>query len=217
MRVLIAEDERRVADAVSRGLRREGLAVDVAYDGAEALDKARLNPYDVVILDRDLPSVHGDEVCRSLRAEDESVRVLMLTAAASTNDVVDGLAAGADDYLAKPFAFAELLARVQALGRRAAPALPTVLRSGDIELDPARHTATRGGRPLDLAPKEFGVLEALLAARGAVVSHETLLQHVWDENADPMTNTVRMTVMKLRRKLGDPPAIETVTGAGYRL
>jgi two-component system, OmpR family, response regulator VanR len=217
MRVLIAEDERRVADAVARGLRREGLAVDVAYDGAEALDKARLNPYDVVILDRDLPSVHGDEVCRSLRAEDERVRVLMLTAAARTDDVVDGLAAGADDYLAKPFAFAELIARVQALGRRSAPALPSVLRAGDIELDPARHAASRGGRPLDLAPKEFGVLEALLAARGAVVSHETLLQHVWDENADPMTNTVRMTVMKLRRKLGDPPAIETVTGAGYRL
>jgi two-component system, OmpR family, response regulator VanR len=217
MRVLIAEDERRVADAVARGLRREGLAVDVAYDGAEALDKARLNPYDVVILDRDLPSVHGDEVCRSLRAEDERVRVLMLTAAARTDDVVDGLAAGADDYLAKPFAFAELIARVQALGRRSAPALPSILRAGDIELDPARHAASRGGRPLDLAPKEFGVLEALLAARGAVVSHETLLQHVWDENADPMTNTVRMTVMKLRRKLGDPPAIETVTGAGYRL
>jgi two-component system, OmpR family, response regulator VanR len=217
MRVLIAEDERRVADAVARGLRRDGLAVDVSYDGAEALDKARLNPYDVVILDRDLPGVHGDEVCRALRAEDERVRVLMLTAAASTDDVVDGLAAGADDYLAKPFAFAELLARVQALGRRSAPALPSVLRAGDIELDPARHTASRGGRALDLAPKEFGVLEALLSARGAVVSHEELLQHVWDENADPMTNTVRMTVMKLRRKLGDPPAIETVTGAGYRL
>ena len=217
MRVLVAEDERRVAQALARGLRREGMAVDVAYDGAAALDKARLHPYDVVVLDRDLPLLHGDEVCRSLRADESASRVLMLTAAAGLDDLVDGLALGADDYLAKPFAFAELLARLRALARRSHPALPATLRSGDLELDPARHAVTRAGRPIELTPKEFAVLEALLEAGGAVISNDELVERVWDENADPFTNSVRMAVLRLRRKLGDPPVIETVKGAGYRV
>jgi two-component system, OmpR family, response regulator VanR len=217
MRVLVAEDERKVAQALARGLRREGMAVDLAYDGAAALDKARLHPYDVVVLDRDLPLLHGDEVCRSLRADDTTSRVLMLTAAAGLDDLVDGLALGADDYLAKPFAFAELLARLRALARRSHPALPATLRSGDLELDPARHTVTRAGRPVELTPKEFSVLEALLEAGGAVISNDELVERVWDENADPFTNSVRMAVLRLRRKLGDPPVIETVKGAGYRV
>ena len=217
MRVLVAEDERRVAQALARGLRREGMAVDVAYDGAAALDKARLHPYDVVVLDRDLPLLHGDEVCRSLRADESASRVLMLTAAAGLDDLVGGLALGADDYLAKPFAFAELLARLRALARRSHPALPATLRSGDLELDPARHTVTRAGRPIELTPKEFAVLEALLEAGGAVISNDELVERVWDENADPFTNSVRMAVLRLRRKLGDPPVIETVKGAGYRV
>jgi DNA-binding response OmpR family regulator len=217
VRVLVAEDERKVAQALARGLRREGMAVDVAYDGAAALDKARLHPYDVVVLDRDLPLLHGDEVCRSLRADDTASRVLMLTAAAGLDDLVDGLALGADDYLAKPFAFAELLARLRALARRSHPALPATLRSGDLELDPARHTVTRAGRPIELTPKEFSVLEALLEAGGAVISNDELVERVWDENADPFTNSVRMAVLRLRRKLGDPSVIETVKGAGYRV
>ena len=217
MRVLVAEDERRVAQALARGLRREGMAVDVAYDGAAALDKARLHPYDVVVLDRDLPLLHGDEVCRSLRADESASRVLMLTAAAGLDDLVGGLALGADDYLAKPFAFAELLARLRALARRSHPALPATLRSGDLELDPARHTVRRAGRPIELTPKEFAVLEALLEAGGAVISNDELVERVWDENADPFTNSVRMAVLRLRRKLGDPPVIETVKGAGYRV
>ena len=217
MRVLVAEDERRVADAVARGLRREGMAVDVAYDGSSALDKARLNPYDVVVLDRDLPLLHGDEVCRTLRDEEPDRRVLMLTAASGLDDLVDGLSLGADDYLAKPFAFAELVARLQALARRSNPARPPMLRVGDVELDPARHTVTRGGREVELTPKEFAVLEALMAAGGAVVSNDELVTRVWDENADPFTNSVRMTVLRLRRKLGDPPIVETVKGAGYRV
>ncbi len=215
--MLVAEDERRVAQALARGLRREGMAVDVAYDGAAALDKARLHPYDVVVLDRDLPLLHGDEVCRSLRADESASRVLMLTAAAGLDDLVDGLALGADDYLAKPFAFVELLARLRALARRSHPALPATLRSGDLELDPARHTVTRAGRPIELTPKEFAVLEALLEAGGAVISNDELVERVWDENADPFTNSVRMAVLRLRRKLGDPPVIETVKGAGYRV
>jgi len=217
VRVLVAEDERRVAQALARGLRREGMAVDVAYDGAAALDKARLHPYDVVVLDRDLPLLHGDEVCRSLRADESASRVLMLTAAAGLDDLVGGLALGADDYLAKPFAFAELLARLRALARRSHPALPATLRSGDLELDPARHAVTRAGRPIELTPKEFAVLEALLEAGGAVISNDELVERVWDENADPFTNSVRMAVLRLRRKLGDPPVIETVKGAGYRV
>jgi DNA-binding response OmpR family regulator len=217
MRVLVAEDERRVADAVARGLRREGMAVDVAYDGATALDKARLNGYDVVVLDRDLPAVHGDEVCRTLRDEGHNCRVLMLTAASGTEDLVDGLSLGADDYMAKPFAFDELVARLHALARRAHPPLPPTLHAGDLELDPARHTVERAGRPLDLTPKEFAVLEALMAAGGGVVSNDELVARVWDENADPFTNSVRMTVLRLRRKLGSPPVIETVKGVGYRV
>ena len=217
VRVLVAEDERRVADAVARGLRREGMAVDVAYDGATALDKARLTPYDVVVLDRDLPELHGDDVCRTLRSEEPDSRVLMLTAANGVNDLVDGLSLGADDYMPKPFAFAELVARVRALARRSGAALPPTLRSSDVELDPARHTVTRGGRPIELTPKEFAVLEALLAADGAVVSNDELVERVWDENADPFTNSVRMTVLRLRRKLGDPPLVETIKGAGYRV
>jgi two-component system, OmpR family, response regulator VanR len=213
----VAEDERRVANAVARGLRREGMAVDVAYDGSSALDKARLYPYDVVVLDRDLPLLHGDEVCRTLRAEDPDRRVLMLTAASGVGDLVDGLSLGADDYMAKPFAFAELVARLQALARRAGPARPPRLRAGDVELDPARHTVTRGGSDIELTPKEFAVLEALMAADGAVISNDELVERVWDENADPFTNSVRMTVLRLRRKLGPPPVVETVKGAGYRI
>jgi two-component system, OmpR family, response regulator VanR len=217
VRVLLAEDERRVADAVARGLRREGMAVDVAYDGATALDKARLTAYDVVVLDRDLPVMHGDDVCQTLRGEEPDSRVLMLTAAAGVDDLVDGLSLGADDYMPKPFAFAELVARVRALARRAGSAQPPTLRSGDVELDPARRTVTRDGQPIELTPKEFGVLEALLAADGAVVSNDELVERVWDENADPFTNSVRMTVLRLRRKLGDPQLVETVKGAGYRV
>jgi two-component system, OmpR family, response regulator VanR len=217
MRVLVAEDEPRVAAAVARGLRREGMAVDVAPDGASALYKARLNPYDVVVLDRDLPELHGDDVCRELTAEQPATKVLMLTAARSTDSLVEGLALGADDYLPKPFRFAELVARLRALGRRRGEALPPVLRAGELELDPGRRTATRAGIALDLSPKEFAVLEALMAARGQVVSPEALVEQVWDEQLDPLSNTVRMTVMTLRRKLGDPPLIETVRGSGYRL
>jgi two-component system, OmpR family, response regulator VanR len=217
MRVLLAEDEPRVADAVARGLRREGLAVDVAQDGATALYKARVTPYDVVVLDRDLPEVHGDDVCRTLNGEQPDTKVLMLTAAREPEDVVGGLSLGADDYLAKPFHFPELVARIRALARRNGNVRPAVLRRGDVELDPARRTATRGGEDLRLSPKELGVLEALMEADGAAVSAEALLERVWDENADPFTNTVRMTVMTLRRKLGDPPFVETVPGAGYRV
>ena len=217
MRVLIAEDEPRVADAVARGLRREGLAVDIAPDGEDALFKARVHPYDVVVLDRDLPRMHGDEVCRALNAEKPELKVLMLTAARSVDDRVEGLGLGADDYLTKPFVFAELVARIRALGRRVGTARPPVLVHGDIELDPARRSATRAGTDLNLTPKELGVLEALIEAGGAAVSPEELLARVWDENVDPFSNTVRMTVMTLRRKLGEPAVVHTVLGAGYRV
>jgi len=217
MRVLLAEDQPRVAAAIARGLRRHGAAVDVAQDGASALHAARVHPYDVVLLDRDLPELHGDDVCRALNAEQPATKVLMLTAARTTDDLVSGLALGADDYLPKPFRFDELVARLHALARRAGAARPAVLRAGDVELDPLRRTATRAGRDLGLTPKEFGVLEALLAADGAVVSPEELLERVWDANVDPFTNTVRMTVMKLRRKLGEPAVVQTVPGAGYRV
>jgi two-component system response regulator VanR len=217
VRVLVVEDEAALADAVARGLRREGMAVDVTHDGASALLKARVVPYDVVVLDRDLPELHGDEVCRRLSAGDRETKVLMLTAADSLDDVVDGLTLGADDYLAKPFEWKELVARIRALARRAGRARPAVLQRGDLELDPAEHRVTRAGEDLDLTPKEFGVLEALMAADGAAISVEDLLQRVWDEHADPFTNTVRMTIMTLRRKLGDPPVLETVMGAGYRI
>jgi DNA-binding response OmpR family regulator len=217
MRVLIAEDERRVADAIARGLRREGLAVDVARDGDSALHRARVVAYDVVVLDRDLPELHGDDVCRTLSVEQPATKVLMLTGSDALEDVVEGLALGADDYLGKPFRFAELVARVRALGRRAGEARPPVLEWGDVVLDPARREATRAGRPLDLVPKELAVLEQLMAARGAAVSTERLLAGAWDENADPFTNAVRQTVMTLRRKLGPEPFVHTVLGVGYRV
>jgi DNA-binding response OmpR family regulator len=217
MRVLIVEDERPLADAVARGLRHRAMAVDVAYDGQNALSKAGLVDYDVVVLDRDLPGVHGDEVCRALHTEESGPAVLMLTAAGELDQIVDGLALGADDYLAKPFAFPELVARVQALGRRPRRTLPPVLARGDVELDPARHEVRRRGKPIELQRKEFAVLRVLLEADGRVVSSEDLLERVWDESVDPFTNVVRVVMMTLRRKLGDPPLIETVTGAGYRI
>ncbi|MGP4110770.1 response regulator transcription factor [Streptomyces sp. 4N509B] len=216
MRILLVEDERPLARYVATGLRRRGFAVDTAHDGAAALERCEVTPYDVVVLDRHLPGVHGDTVCRHL-ARHGTARVLMLTASGAVQDRVEGLALGADDYLGKPFAFLELVARVEALGRRSAPARPPLLRAADVVLDPARHTAERAGRPLLLTPKEFGVLRQLLAADGAVVSAETLLEKVWDEHADPFSNAPRLTVGTLRRKLGDPPLIETVPRAGYRL
>ena len=217
MRVLVIEDDRELAEAIGVGLRREQLAVDVAFDGDSGLDRALACGYDVVVLDRDLPVRHGDEVCAYLIGQGGRSRVLMLTASATIEDRVDGLSIGADDYLAKPFAFAELVARVRALIRRAQPALPPVMECGDLRLDPARRAATRDGRPLDLGPKEFGALELLLAAEGRVVSAEELLDRVWDEMADPFTTAVKVTISRLRRKLGDPPVIETVAQAGYRI
>jgi two-component system response regulator VanR len=217
MRVLVAEDEQRVAEAVARGLRREGAAVDVAFDGGSALAKARAFEYDVLVLDRDLPHTHGDVVCQAVNRERPETRILMLTAYREVDDLVDGLALGADAYLAKPFAFDELVARVRALARRAQTGRPAVLERKGLRLDPARHEATRDGDPLELAPKEFAVLQSLLEADGDVVSPRRLLDRVWDENIDALSNTVRMTVMTLRRKLGEPAVIETVRGAGYRI
>jgi DNA-binding response OmpR family regulator len=216
MRVLLVEDEQPLAGYIAAGLRKHGCAVDIALDGQTALDKLDLTPYDVVVLDRDLPVVHGDTVCRRL-AERGTSRILMLTASGAVEDRVAGLTLGADDYLGKPFAFTELIARVRALARRTGSARPPVLRAADLLLDPARRAAERGGRLLHLTPKEFGVLEQLLAAGGAVVSAETLLEKVWDEHADPFTNAVRITVGTLRRKLGEPPVVQTVTSAGYRI
>jgi DNA-binding response OmpR family regulator len=217
VRVLIAEDERRLADAIARGLRREGMAVDTAPDGTDALVKARVIRYDVLVLDRDLPGVHGDEVCRAVRDERPETGILMLTAAGTLDDVVEGLSIGADDYLPKPFRFAELVARIRALGRRSLPSRPPVLTHRDIELDPGRRTVSRAGGDVRLARKELAVLEALMAADGATVSAEELLERVWDDQIDPFTNVVRMTIMTLRRKLGEPPVVETVIGVGYRL
>jgi DNA-binding response OmpR family regulator len=217
MRVLIAEDERRLADAIARGLRREGMAVDLALTGQDALVKARVVRYDVVVLDRDLPELHGDEVCRVIREERSETGILMLTAAGTLDDLVSGLSLGADDYLSKPFRFPELVARIRALGRRSLPSRPPVLRHADIELDPARRHVTRSGHDIDLARKEFAVLETLMASDGATVSAEELLERVWDEHIDPFTNVVRMTIMTLRRKLGEPPAVDTVIGVGYRM
>lgn len=217
MRILIVEDEEPLADAIARGLRREGMAVDVALDGDEGHEKASVTRYDVVVLDRDLPGMSGDELCREIVASGALTRVIMLTASGSVADRVEGLSIGADDYLAKPFAFDELVARVRALARRATPVTPPVLRAGDVELDPARRTVTRGGQQVDLTRKEFGVLEVLLAASGSVVSSEELLERVWDEHADPFTTTVRVTVMTLRKKLGEPGIIDTVVGSGYRV
>jgi DNA-binding response OmpR family regulator len=217
MRVLIAEDEPRLAEALARGLRRNGCAVDVSHDGRSALDRTRLVDYDAVVLDRDLPVMHGDDVCRELRRLETPPRILMLTAATAVEDRIDGLGLGADDYLCKPFAFAELVARLQALQRRGDRVDPEVLRRAGITLDPARRVASRAGTPLDLTPKEFGVLEALMRAEGAVLSSEVLLQRVWDEQTDPFTNTVRVTVMNLRRKLGEPAPVKTVISAGYQI
>ena len=216
MRVLVVEDERLLADAIAEGLRREAMAVDVAYDGDTASEQVAVNDYDVVVLDRDLPGVPGDEICRALAADGGS-RVLMLTAAAEVPQRVAGLALGADDYLGKPFAFAELVARVRALGRRSRPAAPPVLVRAGLRLDPHHREVYRGGRFVALSRKEFGVLEELLRAEGGVVSTEQLLEKVWDEHTDPFTNTVRVTVMNLRRKLGEPVVVETVPGVGYRI
>ena len=217
MRVLVVEDERTIADAIARGLRRAGMAVDVAYDGSSGHEMAFVTRYDVLVLDRDLPGVHGDKICADLAAAGTLTRVLMLTASGTVADRVEGLGLGADDYLPKPFAFDELLARVRALGRRSSPLAPPTLSVGDLVLDPAKRSVTRAGASIDLGRKEFGVLEELLKARGAVVSSEELLERVWDANADPFTTVIRVTVLTLRKKLGDPPLIETVVGVGYRI
>ena len=214
MRVLVVEDHATLAARVAQGLRQAGMAVDVVHNGAAALEFAAKTGYDVIVLDRDLPVVHGDRVCRELAGS--GPRILMLTAAAQVGDRVDGLELGADDYLGKPFVFAELVARVRALSRRA-PSAPPVLRRGDLNLDRARHRASRGSRPLSLTRKEFGILEMLLAADGALVSAEELLEHVWDADVDPFSNIVSVTMTRLRRKLGEPPLIETVIGKGYRI
>ena len=217
MRVLVVEDFEILARTIGTGLRREGMAVDVALDGDDALEHLAVTRYDVVVLDRDLPGVHGDEVCRQIVAGRSQSRVLMLTAASTVKERVDGLGLGADDYLPKPFDFAELVARVRALARRSTAALPPTLESGDVTLDPGSRTASRAGRRLELSPKEFALLECLLASPGRVVSAEELLERVWDEAADPFTTAVKTTVRRLRAKLGDPPVIHTVREGGYRI
>jgi DNA-binding response OmpR family regulator len=217
MRVLVVEDHQTLNRLIATGLRREAMAVDTALDGRDALERLAVTRYDVVVLDRDLPEVHGDEVCRRIASGGAAERVLMLTAAGTVRDRVEGLGLGADDYLPKPFDLAELVARVRALGRRSAPALPPVLDNGDLSLDPSRRVAFRAGRRLELSPKEFAVLEHLLAARGRVVPAEELLERVWDEAADPFTTTVKTTIGRLRSKLGDPPAVHTVREGGYRI
>jgi DNA-binding response OmpR family regulator len=217
MRILLVEDERQLADTLARGLRREGMAVDLAYDGIEGHEKWTYTDYDVVVLDRDLPGMSGDEVMRQLAGSDSLTRVLMLTASGSVRDRVHGLSLGADDYLSKPFAFAELVARIRALGRRATPAAPPVLAAGDLVLDPAKRVVRRAEVAIELTRKEFGVLEMLMRANGGVVSSEELLEKVWDEHADPFTTTVRVTIMTMRRKLGEPAIVDTVVGSGYRI
>jgi DNA-binding response OmpR family regulator len=217
MRVLVVEDHARLATAVAEGLRREGMAVDLAFDGADALTHVTVNRYDVVVLDRDLPGIHGDHVCRTLVRQRNETRVLMLTAASTISDRVEGLELGADDYLPKPFEFVELVARIRALARRAVAPVPPTLTRGDLLLDSSRRVAFRGSRALTLTPKEFGVLECLLSADGRVVSAEELLTRVWDEGANPFTSTVKTTVGRLRAKLGNPPVIETVREGGYRI
>jgi DNA-binding response OmpR family regulator len=217
VRVLVIEDDEEMAQTIAAGLRQTGMAVDVAFDGPSGLSRALVNDYDVVVLDRDLPGVHGDQVCAKLVDSECRSRVLMLTAASLVEDLVDGLGIGADDYLPKPFDFPVLVARIGALARRAQPAVPPVLRCKDIVLDTARHRAYRAGRQLELAPKEFGVLELLLCAQGRSVSAEELLARVWDEAADPFTNAVKITISRLRAKLGEPPIIETVAKSGYRI
>jgi DNA-binding response OmpR family regulator len=217
MRVLVVEDHARLATTVATVLRREGMAVDIAFDGREALSRTALSTYDVIVLDRDLPVVHGDEVCRSLVAEGCPSAVLMLTAAGTIEERVEGLGLGADDYLSKPFAIAELVARIRALARRGRRSLPPILTHGDLELDSSQRLVKRAGEPIALSPKEFAVLQLLLSAEGTVVSTEQILERVWDEATDPFTNTVRMTVSRLRAKLGDPPMIETIASVGYRI
>ncbi len=217
MRVLVVEDDPALADVIARGLRQDALAVDLAGDGGEALEKAAITTYDVIVLDRDLPVVHGDEVCRQLANAGQGERILMLTASGTLDDRVDGLALGADDYLPKPFAMRELVARIRALGRRQPGLVPPHLEVGDLIVDVPARAVTRAGAPISLTRKEFGVLETLASSAGLVVSAEELLERVWDENTDPFTNAVRITVMTLRRKLGDPPIIDTVVGTGYRL
>ncbi|MFB4314898.1 response regulator transcription factor [Actinomadura sp. 21ATH] len=217
MRVLVVEDARSLAGVLAEGLSDQGMAVDVAYDGLEAAAKLDLNAYEVVVLDRDLPGIHGDTLCQMITDRDDRPMVIMLTAAGSPVDRVTGLTLGADDYLAKPFHFPELVLRVRSLARRRPSARPRTLRAAGIELDPARRTATRDGRHLDLSVKEFALLEALLHAAPAFLSTEDLLERVWDEHANPMTNTVTVTIGRLRRKLGDPPIITTTPGAGYRI
>jgi DNA-binding response OmpR family regulator len=217
MRVLVVEDSRHLADVVVEGLRDQGMAVDVAYDGRDAAVKLDVNSYSVVVLDRDLPGLHGDTLCRMIAEAGNPAMVLMLTASGAPGDRVAGLGLGADDYLAKPFHFPELVLRVRALARRQPAAQPRILRAGGIEVDPLRHAAARDGRPLDLSSKEFAVLEALLRAGRTVLSAQDLLEQVWDEHADPFTNTVLVTLSRLRRKLGDPPAIDTIPNAGYRM
>jgi len=217
VRVLVVEDEQLLADAIATGLRREAIAVDVTYDGLGALERTSVNEYDVVVLDRDLPGLHGDRVCEQLAARGDGPRVLMLTAARDVSDRVDGLRLGADDYLPKPFAFVELVARVRALARRSGPAAPPVLERAGVRLDPGRREVRRDDRHVPVSRKEFGILEELLRAEGRVVTTEQLLERVWDENADPFTNVVRVTMSTLRRKLGDPPVISTVAGVGYQI
>jgi DNA-binding response OmpR family regulator len=217
MRVLVVEDFEVLARSIGTGLRREGIAVDIALDGNDALAHLALTRYDVVVLDRDLPEVHGDEVCRRIVSEQSESRILMLTASSTVKERVEGLGLGADDYLPKPFDFSELVARVRALGRRATAPLPPTLESGDVTLDPSRRVAFRAGRRLELSPKEFAVLECLLACGDRVVSTEELLERAWDEHADPFTTTVKTTIRRLRAKLGDPPIIHTVREGGYRI
>ncbi|MFE5791159.1 response regulator transcription factor [Streptomyces sp. NPDC056503] len=217
MRVLVVEDARDLAEVVAEGLRDQGMAVDVAHDGLEAAAKLNVNAYEVVVLDRDLPGIHGDVLCGMITERDDRVMVLMLTAADSPGDRVSGLTLGADDYLAKPFHFPELVLRIRSLARRRPAARSRVLRAADVELDPTRRAATRAGRRLDLSVKEFAVLEALLTASPAFLSTEELLEQVWDEHADPFTNTVTVTISRLRRKLGEPPVIATTPGVGYRI
>lgn len=217
MRVLVVEDHARLAHTVASVLRREGMAVDLAFDGREALERTHLTDYDVIVLDRDLPGVHGDDVCRSLAADGCAAAVLMLTAAGTLEDRVQGLGIGADDYLPKPFHLVELIARIRALARRSRRPLPPTLLCGDVALDAARRRVTRAGKRVALGAKEFAVLEVLLGARGAVVSSEELLVRCWDDATDPFSNVVRMTVSRLRAKLGEPPVIETVAPVGYRI
>jgi DNA-binding response OmpR family regulator len=217
VRILVVEDARTLADAIVEGLQDEGMAVDVAYDGLQAATKLDLNQYAVVVLDRDLPGLHGDIICRMITESENPTMVLMLTASDTPAQRVGGLRLGADDYLSKPFHFPELVVRIRALARRRPTAQPRIFRAAGIELDPLHHTATRDGRRLDLSAREFAVLEALMRAQHGVLSAEDLFAQVWDEHTDPFTNTVRVTISRLRRKLGEPPAIDTITNVGYRI